>query len=40
MTAFVDQLFLGLSEQGKGDLDHSALLTMLELLSNYSVADE
>jgi 2-hydroxy-3-oxopropionate reductase len=40
MTAFVDQLFLGLSEQGKGDLDHSALLTMLELLSNYSVAGE
>jgi 2-hydroxy-3-oxopropionate reductase len=40
MTAFVDQLFLGLSAQGKGDLDHSALLTMLELLSNYSLADE
>jgi 2-hydroxy-3-oxopropionate reductase len=40
MTAFVDQLFLGLSEQGKGDLDHSALLTMLELLSNYSLAGE
>ncbi|GHO96904.1 2-hydroxy-3-oxopropionate reductase [Reticulibacter mediterranei] len=40
MTAFVDQLFLGLSEQGKGDLDHSALLTMLELLSNYSLANE
>jgi 2-hydroxy-3-oxopropionate reductase len=40
MTAFVDQLFLGLSEQGKGDLDHSALLTMLELLSNYSLTAE
>lgn len=40
MTAFVDQLFLALTEQGKGDLDHSALLTMLEQLSNYSLAEE
>jgi 2-hydroxy-3-oxopropionate reductase len=38
MTAFVDQLFLALGEQGKGDLDHSALLTMLELLSNHSLS--
>jgi 2-hydroxy-3-oxopropionate reductase len=40
MTAFVDQLFLALTEQGKGDLDHSALLTMLELLSNYSLTKD
>lgn len=40
MTAFVDQLFLALTEQGKGDLDHSVLLTMLELLSNHSLTEE
>ena len=39
LAALVDQLFGALVANGSGDLDHSALLTITELLSNYSVAD-
>jgi len=38
MTALVDQLFAALIEQGGGERDHSALLTVLETLSNFSLA--
>ena len=40
MTALVDQLFTTLIEHGGGERDHSALLTVLEALSNFSLADE
>jgi 2-hydroxy-3-oxopropionate reductase len=40
MTALVDQLFLSLTEHGKGDLDHTSLLTMIELLSNHSLTED
>jgi 2-hydroxy-3-oxopropionate reductase len=40
VSALVDQLFTSLVEAGKGELDHSALLTVVEALSNHSlVAD-
>jgi 2-hydroxy-3-oxopropionate reductase len=38
VTALVDQLFATLMERGRGDLDHSALLTVVEELSNHAVA--
>jgi len=37
MTALVDQLFTTLIEHGGGERDHSALLTVLETLSNFSL---
>jgi 2-hydroxy-3-oxopropionate reductase len=40
MTALVDQLFTTLIEHGGGERDHSALLTVLETLSNFSVAPQ
>lgn len=36
-TALVTQLFMMLVEGGKGELDHSALLTVLEALSHHSL---
>jgi 2-hydroxy-3-oxopropionate reductase len=38
MTALVDQLFTALIEHGGGERDHSSLLTVLETLSNFSLA--
>jgi len=37
VTALVDQLFATLMERGRGDLDHCALLTVVEELSNHAV---
>jgi 2-hydroxy-3-oxopropionate reductase len=37
-TALASQLFTSLVEKGGGELDHSALLTVLEDLSNHRVA--
>jgi len=39
VTAIVDQMFTSLVEQGRGDLDHSSLLTVIEELSNHSIAN-
>lgn len=39
MTAIVDQMFTNMIEHGKGDLDHSALLTVIEEMSNHSIAN-
>jgi 2-hydroxy-3-oxopropionate reductase len=39
MTALVDQLFTTLIASQQGGLDHSALLMVLEKLSNYSLHD-
>lgn len=39
ITGLVDQLFGALMANGSGDLDHSALVTVVEMLSNFSVAD-
>ncbi len=39
-TALVDQLYTSLGQHGGGERDHSALLTVLEALSNTSVARE
>lgn len=36
-TALVDQLFQALAVAGKGDLDHSALLTVLEDLAGHAI---
>jgi 2-hydroxy-3-oxopropionate reductase len=38
VTALVSQMFTTLVEKGGGELDHSALLTVLEDLSNHRVA--
>ncbi len=38
VTALVEQLFTTLMERGRGDLDHSALLTVVEELSNHAIA--
>ena len=38
MGTLVEQLFTSLVASGKGDLDHSALLTVIESLSNCSLA--
>ena len=40
MTTLVDQLFTALIEGGGGDLDHSALLTVVEQLSNHSLVQK
>jgi 2-hydroxy-3-oxopropionate reductase len=37
-TALVDQLFLALASAGRGDLDHSALITIYEDLAGQQVA--
>lgn len=37
MTALVDQMFAALEAKGRGDLDHSALLTHLEDLAAYHI---
>lgn len=37
VTSLVSQMFSQLIEQGQGELDHSALLTVLEGLSNHSL---
>ena len=37
VSALVDQMFSGLVANGKGDLDHSALLTIIEEMSNHSI---
>ena len=39
VSAIVDQMFTNLIERGKGDLDHSALLTVVEEMSNHSIAN-
>jgi 2-hydroxy-3-oxopropionate reductase len=38
-TSLVTQLFTMLVEGGKGELDHSALLTVLETLSHHSLVN-
>src|SRR5437867_637007 len=37
VTALVDQMFASLESRGRGDLDHSALLTYLEDLSDHRI---
>jgi 2-hydroxy-3-oxopropionate reductase len=37
VTALVDQMFASLEERGRGDLDHSALLTYLEDLAAHHI---
>lgn len=37
VSSLVEQMFTNLVENGKGDLDHSALLTVIEDLSNHSI---
>ena len=37
MTALVSQFFDALNTAGKGDLDHSALLTLFEGLANHQI---
>jgi 2-hydroxy-3-oxopropionate reductase len=37
VSEIVEQMFTNLVEHGKGDLDHSALLTVIEELSNHAV---
>src|SRR5438067_6486922 len=37
VTALVDQMFASLEEKGRGDLDHSALLTYLEDLAAHRI---
>lgn len=39
-TTLVEQMFSTLVEQGKGDLDHSALLTVIEEISGFSVVNQ
>jgi 2-hydroxy-3-oxopropionate reductase len=39
-TAVVAQLFEGLAAAGRGDLDHSALVTLVEDLAGHRVSDE
>jgi 2-hydroxy-3-oxopropionate reductase len=38
-ASLVTQLFMALVEGGKGELDHSALLTVLETLSHHSLVN-
>lgn len=38
VTALVSQLFDAVAANGGGDLDHSALITAIEQLSNYTIA--
>lgn len=40
VSALVDQMFTTLVETGKGDSDHSALLTVIEGLSDHSIFTE
>lgn len=37
VSEMVEQMFTNLVEKGKGDLDHSSLLTVIEELSNHSI---
>jgi 2-hydroxy-3-oxopropionate reductase len=39
VSAVVGQLFEALAANGKGDLDHSALLTIYESLANFNIGD-
>jgi 2-hydroxy-3-oxopropionate reductase len=39
VTAMVDQMFASLEAKGRGDLDHSALLTYLEDLADHRISD-
>ena len=39
VTAVVAQLYESLAANGKGDLDHSALITAIEAMANFRVAD-
>lgn len=39
VTALVSQLYDSLSATGNGDLDHSALITAIEKLAGYSIAE-
>ena len=40
VTALVDQMFASLEVKGRGDLDHSALLTYLEDLAGHRIGQE
>ncbi len=40
LTALVDQFFTSLVAHKQGDLDHSALLTIIETLSNYPLVQD
>ena len=40
VTALVDQMFAALNVQGRGDLDHSALLTYIEDLAAYHIGEK
>ncbi len=39
VTALVGQLYDSLSANGKGDLDHSALITSIEAMAGYKIGD-
>jgi len=39
VTAIVSQLFDTLAANGHGDLDHSALITVVEELAGFSLVD-
>jgi 2-hydroxy-3-oxopropionate reductase len=39
VTALVAQLYDSLAANGKGDLDHSALITAIETMANFKIAD-
>lgn len=39
VTALVDQMFAALEAQGKGALDHSGLLTLLEDMAHYEIGE-
>lgn len=39
VTALVSQLYDSLAANGKGDLDHSALITAIEALANFKVSE-
>jgi 2-hydroxy-3-oxopropionate reductase len=40
VTALVDQMFASLETRGRGDLDHSALLTYLEDLAGHRIGEQ
>ena len=40
VSTLVEQMFTNLVEHEKGDLDHSALLTVIEELSNHSITNQ
>jgi 2-hydroxy-3-oxopropionate reductase len=39
VTALIEQLFDALAANGKGELDHSALVTLFEQMANYTIGE-